>query len=111
MINFKNYLNSIFLTLIFFVLLSLKNLSVFADQKNNLEKNPTSCEIQENKITQDFEEAKTGHCTERKMTIFERVGYCMQLFHAHLFIQLIVFYYTNKAIYIYNNTPIKTSRN
>ena len=34
----------------------------------------------------------------------------MQLFHAHLFIQLIVFYYTNKAIYIYNNTPIKTSR-
>ena len=50
MINFKNYLNGIFLTLIFFVLLSLKNLSVFADQKNNLEKNPTSCEIQENKI-------------------------------------------------------------
>ena len=50
MINFKNYLNGIFLTLIFFVLLSLKNLTVFADQKNNLEKNPTSCEIQENKI-------------------------------------------------------------
>ena len=50
MINFKNYINGIFLTLIFFVLLSLKNLTVFADQKNNLEKNPTSCEIQENKI-------------------------------------------------------------
>ena len=50
MINFKNYLNGIFLTLIFFVLLSLKNLTVFADQKNKLEKNPTSCEIQENKI-------------------------------------------------------------
>ena len=50
MINFKNYINCIFLTLIFFVLLSLKNLNVFADQKNNLEKNPTSCEIQENKI-------------------------------------------------------------
>ena len=50
MINFKNYLNGIFLTLIFFVLLSLKNLTVFADQKNNLEKNPSSCEIQENKI-------------------------------------------------------------
>ena len=50
MINFKNYLNGIFLTIIFFVLLSLKNLTVFADQKNNLEKNPTSCEIQENKI-------------------------------------------------------------
>ena len=50
MINFKNYLNGIFLTLIFFVLLSLKNFTVFADQKNNLEKNPTSCEIQENKI-------------------------------------------------------------
>jgi N-acetylmuramoyl-L-alanine amidase len=49
-INFKNYLNGIFFTLIFFVLLSLKNLTVFADQKNNLEKNPTSCEIQENKI-------------------------------------------------------------
>ena len=50
MINFKNYLNVIFLTIIFFVLLSLKDLTVFADQKNNLEKNPTSCEIQENKI-------------------------------------------------------------
>ena len=50
MINFKNYLNGIFLTLIFFVLLSLESLTVFADQKNNLEKNPTSCEIQENKI-------------------------------------------------------------
>ena len=50
MINFKNYLNGIFLTLIFFVLLSVKNLTVFADQNNNLEKNPTSCEIQENKI-------------------------------------------------------------
>ena len=50
MINFKNYLNGIFLTLIFFVLLSLKNFTVFADQKNKLEKNPTSCEIQENKI-------------------------------------------------------------
>ena len=50
MINFKNYLNGIFLTLIFFVLLSLKNSTVFADQKNKLEKNPTSCEIQENKI-------------------------------------------------------------
>ena len=49
-INFKNYLNGIFLTLIFFVLLSLKSLTVFADQKNKLEKNPTSCEIQENKI-------------------------------------------------------------
>jgi N-acetylmuramoyl-L-alanine amidase len=49
-INFKNYLNGIFLTLIFFVLLSIKNLTVFADQKNTLEKNPTSCEIQENKI-------------------------------------------------------------
>ena len=50
MINFKNYLNGIFLTLIFFVLLSLKSLTVFADQKNKLEKNPTSCQIQENKI-------------------------------------------------------------
>ena len=50
MINFKNYLNGIFLTLIFFVLLTIKNLTAFADQKNNLEKNPTSCEIQENKI-------------------------------------------------------------
>ena len=50
MINFKNYLNGIFLTLIFFVLLSLKNSTVFADQKNKLEKNPTSCEIQDNKI-------------------------------------------------------------
>ena len=50
MINFKNYLNGIFLTLIFFVLLSLKNLTVFADQKNKLEKYPTSCEIQDNKI-------------------------------------------------------------
>ena len=50
MINFKKYLNSIFLTLIFFLLLSLKSLTVFADQKNKLEKNPTSCEIQENKI-------------------------------------------------------------
>ena len=50
MINFKNYINGIFLTLIFFVLLSLKNLTVLADQKNNVEKNPTSCEIQENKI-------------------------------------------------------------
>ena len=48
--NYKNYLNGIFLTLIFFVLLSLKNLTVFADQKNKLEKNPTSCQIQENKI-------------------------------------------------------------
>ena len=54
MINFKNYLNGIFLTLIFFVLLSLKNLTVFADQKNKLEKNPTSCEIQENKIKSDL---------------------------------------------------------
>ena len=50
MINFKNYLNNIFLTLIFLVLLSLKNSSVYADKKNKLEKNPTSCEIQENKI-------------------------------------------------------------
>ena len=50
MINFKNYLNGIFLILTFFILLSLKNLNVFADQKKKLEKNPTSCEIQENKI-------------------------------------------------------------
>ncbi len=50
MINFKNYLNGIFVTLIFFVLLSLNKFSVFADQKNKLEKKPTSCEIKENKI-------------------------------------------------------------
>ena len=54
--------------------------------------------------------AKIGHCTERKMTIFKIVEHYMQLFNAHSIIQLIISYYTNKAIYIYDNTPIKASR-
>ena len=50
MINFKNYFNGVFLSLIFFILLSLKNLYAFADLKNKSGNNPTTCEIQENKI-------------------------------------------------------------
>ena len=53
MINFKKNLKNIFLILIFVVSTSFNNSSGFAEQKRKLEKFPTTCQMQEYKITCD----------------------------------------------------------
>ena len=53
MINFKNNLKNIFLTLIFLVSANFNDSSSFAEQKRKFDKFATTCQIQEYKITCD----------------------------------------------------------